>query len=223
MNKKLYFGLAALMLVMLACAPLSLVSSPNNVTGSGNIISESRAVSGFNSIDLQGSGSVTVSLGSEESVVIEADDNIVPLITTDVRNGTLVIATKDNTNITTRNGIHITVAMKSLKNVTLSGSGEIQAKGKMGDSLSVNLPGSGSITVEGGVASLDISLPGSGNVYCDKLLARSATVTLNGSGTIAVYASESLDATLRGSGTIRYSGNPSQVNKSITGSGTITP
>ncbi len=224
MNKKFFFGLVVLVLTALACSPLSIVSiSPKTVTGSGNVISETRSVSGFDSIDLQGSGSVTVSLGSDESVLVEADDNIVPLIETTVQNGKLVISTKDNTNINTRTGIHITVAMKSLKSLTLSGSGEIQTKGKFGDSLSVMLPGSGSITVEGGVDSVNISLPGSGNIYCDQLLARSATVSLNGSGTISVYASESLDASLRGSGTIRYSGNPSQVNKSVTGSGNITP
>jgi len=115
------------------------------------------------------------------------------------------------------------VTMKSLKGVTLSGSGNIDVSGLVGDSLLVDLPGSGNITVTGTAESVNVSLPGSGNIYCDGLKTKSATVTLNGSGNIKVYASQSLDANLRGSGEIRYDGNPAQVNKSITGSGGITP
>jgi len=221
MNKKLLFGLAALMLAVLGCSTLSI--TPKTVTGSGNVISETRNLSGFDSIDLQGSGNVSVAIGLGESVVVESDDNIVPLIVTRVQNGRLIIATQDNTNLTTHLGIHITVSMKSLKDLTLSGSGDIQVTGMAGGDLSVGLPGSGTITVDGSSNSVDISLPGSGNIFCDKLQAKKAIVNLNGSGTINVYATESLDANLRGSGTIRYSGNPPQVNKSVTGSGNITP
>jgi len=203
-----------LMLSVLACSTITI--SPNTVTGSGNVISETRNVSGFDSVMLEGSGNVTVSFGSSESVMVEADDNIVPLIETTVQNGRLVIGTKNNTNITTRNGIHVTVTAKSLKGISLKGSGDIKVTNLTGSNVTVELPGSGNITVTGTADSVNISL-------ADGLQARSATITLNGSGNITAYASENLEATLRGSGTIHYSGNPSQVNKSVTGSGTITP
>jgi hypothetical protein len=64
-------------------------------------------------------------------------------------------------------------------------------------------------------------LGGSGNIYCDQLKAKAATVTLNGSGNITVYASESLDAAINGSADIRYSGSPARVNKNGKGSGNI--
>ena len=77
--------------------------------------------------------------------------------------------------------------------------------------------------IYGASRNVAINLPGSGNVHCDSLKAKSAKVTLMGSGTVAVYASQSLDASILGSGTIRYSGNPAQVTKHISGSGTIAP
>jgi hypothetical protein len=45
---------------------------------------------------------------------------------------------------------------------------------------------------------------------------------LSGSGNIFVTARKSLDASLPGSGTISYSGDPADVTKSVTGSGAIT-
>lgn len=221
MNKRMIFALAALMIATLACSTISI--NVNSVTGSGNVISETRDVSGFDSVALEGSGKVTISVGEGESVTVEADDNIVPLIQTRVENDTLVISTKNNTNITTRNTVRVNISMKSLKAIYLKGSGEINASGVAGGNVEIQLPGSGNITVNGTADSLKISLPGSGNVTCDGLKAKSATISLNGSGNITAYASESLDATLNGSGTIRYSGSPTQVNKSINGSGTINP
>ena len=87
----------------------------------------------------------------------------------------------------------------------------------------INLPGSGDLTVTGTANTVNISLPGSGNIYCNRLIAKSATVALNGSGNIEVFNMQNLDARVRGSGTIHYGGNPAQVSKNISGSGSIMP
>jgi hypothetical protein len=221
MAKKLWLGLAVLMLSVMACSTVSI--NPNRVIGSGNVISETRRVNGFDSIDLQGSGSVHVTFGTDEQVIIKADDNIVPLIETKVTGSKLIIRTKSNTNITTENDIRIDVTMNSLQDVVLSGSGSIDVPDLSAQSVSVSLPGSGMITMTGKADHVDIRLAGSGNIYCDGLQARSVVINLPGSGNITAFASESLDARLMGSGNISYKGNPSQVSKSVTGSGSITP
>ncbi len=221
MFKKMLFVFIILGFMLCGCVFGSLV--PSAVTGSGTVISESRNVNGFTSVNLQGSANVNITIGQSEAVVVKADDNIVPLIETYVQAGTLVIRTKNNTNVITRNPVDVTITMKSLVGVGLSGSGNIGVTGMNGDTLKVSLPGSGNITVSGTTTSLDVSLPGSGTINCGNLQAKSVTAKINGSGNIQVYASQSLDASILGSGTIRYAGNPSQVNKSITGSGNINP
>jgi hypothetical protein len=221
MTKKLSLMVAVLMLALMACSMVSINIS--TVVGSGKVTSQTRSATGFSSVVLKGSANVFVTLGPSESVVVEADDNILPLIETDVQNDRLVINTRANTHINTSNPVRVTVTMTSLKGVALSGSGNIDVSGLQEGSLLFELPGSGNITVTGAADSVNISLPGSGNIYCDGLMAKSATVTLNGSGNIKVYASQSLDASIRGSGEIRYAGNPTTVNKSITGSGSIMP
>lgn len=221
MNRSFFLGLTAMALAALACSTLSI--APNTVVGSGHVISESRTVPGFTAVELQGSADVKVVPGGTQSVIVEADDNIVPLIETTVRDGTLVISNKPNTNITTPNGVRVTVTMNNPTHIALSGSGSMTVSGVSGPDLAVDLAGSGEVTVNGTADSVTINLPGSGNVHCDSLKAKSAKVTLMGSGTVAVYASQSLDASILGSGTIRYSGNPAQVTKHISGSGTIAP
>ncbi len=219
MNKIVIILLILCGMILSACS--GVVAGQQIITGSGKVVSEPRSVSGFSAVSLEGSGSVEIAFGPSESVVLEADDNILPLIETVLEKSVLVIRTKPNTTIQTTKPIQIRITMKSLSGVLIPGSGHITVPELSGDSFSVALPGSGTITVGGTVNQVTISMGGSGNIYCDKLKAKTATVTLNGSGNITVYANESLDATINGSGDIRYSGSPAKVNKNVKGSGNI--
>ncbi len=223
MNTKAIAAMSILLLAVLACSTFSIPSAPNRVMGSGKVTSEQREVAEFTAVELAGSADVNILLGNAQSVNVQSDDNIVPLIETKVVNGKLYISTKPLTNITTSNGIVVTVVMKSLQRLTLSGSGNMNVGEMTGPELAVELPGSGNIRVVGKADRVKVSLAGSGNVFCDSLTASDATVRLNGSGNVKVYAAKSIDASILGSGSIQYSGEPAQVTKSITGSGSITP
>lgn len=219
MKKRLLVALSILALLILACS-IS-VGSPETIQGSGVVASENRPVSGFNAIQLAGSAEVTVHFDQAETVVVEADDNILPLVETVVRGGRLVINIEPNTSIRTTNPIHVMVTMKSLEAASLPGSGSITIAGLDTRSVAFDLPGSGNITVDGRVDSMNVTLDGSGNLLCGELQAQSARVDLSGSGNVTVFASESLDATIRGSGNVFYRGSPAKVNKSVPGSGNV--
>ncbi len=223
MNTKVIAAISILLLAVLACSTVSIPAASNRVVGSGKVTSELRDVAEFTAVELAGSADVNILLGNGQSVNVQSDDNIVPLIETKVVNGKLYISTKPMTNITTSNGIVVTVVMKSLQRLTLSGSGNMNVGQMSGPELAVELPGSGNVRVEGKADRVNVSLAGSGNVFCDGLKASNAVVRLSGSGNVTVYADKSIDASILGSGSIRYSGEPAQVTKSITGSGTITP
>lgn len=221
MSRNMFLSIAVLLLASLACSTLTV--GTNRVTGSGKVASEVRNLPDFTSVELAGSADVNILLSDKQSVNVQADDNILPLIETKVVNGTLVVNTKPLTSITTANGIIVTVGIKSLQRLTLTGSGNMRVAAMSGPDLTIALPGSGDITVEGTTNHVAITLAGSGNVLCSDLKAHNADVTLLGSGTIAVFADQSLNANLAGSGTIRYGGNPPRGSKHITGSGAITP
>ncbi len=217
--KKLLVVLTVIALSISACSVLQ--GNLNFIQGSGNVTSETRNVSGFTGIDLAGSAYVDITFGETAAVVVEAEDNIVPLIETRVEKNQLVISLKPNTSITTTKPVRVHVTMKSLDAVILHGSGSVTSSGINGDTIQVDLPGSGSIQLSGTVKSANINLGGSGSVSCDQLKANSVKVIVSGSGNAQVYASDSLEAGVSGSGTIRYSGNPAQISKNVTGSGRI--
>ena len=69
----------------------------SKVKGSGVAASETRAMASFEAIEATGVGKLKVRIADNESVRVSADDNILPLIKTEVRNGVLVLSTKGAT------------------------------------------------------------------------------------------------------------------------------
>jgi len=115
----------------------------------------------------------------------------------------------------------VAVSVPSLDALTVQGSGNISVTGISSPSLTVRLPGSGTIHAAGTTARLNVAIGGSGTALLTRLIARDATASIDGSGSIALTATHSLDASISGSGAIFYTGNPAHVTRSVTGSGAI--
>lgn len=209
------------------------------VRGSGNVISETREVSGFDEIVLQGSGTVIVDVTGTESLTIEAEENLLEYLTSDVENGRLELGS--DRSISPTREIVYTITVISLTGLDISGSGDITATGVSGSLLGVEVSGSGSIEVpepesssvsvaisgtgdvvlSGTAEELDLSISGSGEYQGDGLVTETADVSVSGSGNAVVNVTERLDARISGSGNVEYLGDPS-VNASTTGSGDVS-
>lgn len=208
------------------------------VRGSGDVISESREVSGFDEIVLQGSGTVRVNLTGTESLTIEAEENLLEYLTTDVRNGRLELGS--NRSISPTEEIVYTITASSLTNLEVLGSGDMTATGVVADrlhmevsgsgaievpdlessSVSVDISGSGDVELSGAADNLEVSVSGSGEYRGDDFVTESADVRVSGSGDAVVNVTDQLDARVSGSGNVEYLGDPS-VNSSTTGSGDV--
>jgi hypothetical protein len=183
-------------------------SAGGAVVGSGTLRSETRSVQGFDSVDLAGTGTLEVRQTGAESLVIRTDDNVLPLIRSDVSGGVLHLGPKDNTSITTTD-LTYTLTVKALKSLTRSGSATITASEIRASGLSIVLQGAGGVQIAGQADSENVSLNGAGDYDASNLAVRTATVELNGAGQAMVRASDSLTATINGAGQVRYFGNPS--------------
>jgi hypothetical protein len=220
--------------------PLSWLGGGERVQGSGKIVKQNRELGHFTALATSVSGNVEIRTGGTESVSIESDDNIVPLIETVIEDGTLRIRpVKRNMNLETRN-MKIVVQVRALDRVAVAGSGSLDADSLKGESLTFDVGGSGSITIRnlqsesvtialggsgnlkvgGNTERLQVSIGGSGRVQAGQLAARTAAVSIGGSGQATVWAVKSLNLSVAGSGDIAYYGDPS-VSKSVMGSGTI--
>lgn len=225
---------------VLVVAFVGCVDGVIGVRGSGNMATESRDVGGFTEIVLEGSGEVNIEMGDTESLTIEAEDNLMSHLTTDVEGGRLVLGTRDA--IVTTRGIVYTITATSLDGITVSGSGdvevadvtttefstEISGSGAVdisnleADRLAVTISGSGDIDVTGTAAELEVDIPGSGSFDGEGIETRVGDVSISGSGAAVVNVADTLEANVSGSGTIEYLGSPA-VSSNVSGSGSITP
>jgi putative autotransporter adhesin-like protein len=220
---------AVLLLALIAIAVVLLVrydvfgisSGSNAVQGSGVAATQTRELQRFSSVELTGSNNVFVRVGGEQSVVVHADDNLLRHVTTQVQAGKLMIGSTSGS-FTTRSPMSVEVSIPSLEALTLTGSGVISTTGIKSSSLTVTLSGSGVLRASGSATRLDVSLGGSGDAQLERLAARDVHAVVSGSGRILVSASNTLDASVPGSGAIVYSGNPVRVTTNITGNGAVS-
>ena len=201
------------------------------VKASDTVISETREASGFSAIDMRGIGRIIITQGETESLEIRGSDNIVPLVTTVVRNGVLVIDLKEKILIddpTPANVITITIGLKDLTSLSvsgiadvqmdglvtprlsldMSGTGQLDLRGLELEDLDLDLSGLGSVKLYGTAASADISLSGAGDIEAGDLELRTAEISLTGLGNATLWVTEHLEGDITGAGNIEYYGDP---------------
>lgn len=206
---------------------------------------EDRPVSNFHAIESSGSFDVYITQGNTEAVKVDAPEDVIGKILTEVKDGTLRIYTKEKfswKNIFNNKKVSIYVTVKSVDAISLSGSGNVNFKdgltargdmhlhisgsgnvqGKLtAKSLDASVSGSGNLRLSGSAENQNASVSGSGNYSARDFTSANVNVSVSGSGNAAVYASESINARVSGSGGVHYGGNPKNVSKSKSGSGSI--
>ena len=212
------------------------------VQGSGKVITESRPVSGLSAVELATVGTLIITQQGSESLTVEGEDNILPLIETTVQNGRLVIRTKPQTSFSSRQDLTYRLGVVALNEVTASSAGSVEAHGLTGErlrattssagkvtldglnvqTLEAHLQSSGSMTAIGQAPAQEITLSSHGSFDGSRLPGRSGRVTVNSAGGATVQVSDTLDVTMQDGGAVRYIGAPA-VTKSGGGSGSIAP
>ena len=191
----------------------------HGIDGSGDLITEERDVRDFNEIKTSGSFEVFVKVGPKQSLKLTFDDNLIDIIETRVRGKTLRIGNEESYSSDYVCKVEITVP--ELEAVSLSGSGDIEIIDLKGEVFECSISGSGNVEVEGEVREAEFKISGSGEIEAKDLIADDAYVKISGSGDVRVYARESLEGRVSGSGSIYYSGNPQSLSTNVSGSGRI--
>lgn len=212
--KKTALGLS-LALVLL----FPLAGCLKGVKGSGNRKTEKRDLPVFTSIETTGAFEVDVACQKPASFEIEADDNLMPLIQTEVRNGVLHVSTTKSYH--SSGGIVLRITVPDLASVKSTGAGKFRVSDVKNDSFEVHSTGAAQVSVSGQSKSVTISSTGAGKIDTHNLRASKAEVDVTGAATADVYASDELDVTVSGAGRVVYTGNP-KVNKHISGAGQVT-
>lgn len=240
MRKSVLLIIPLILLLTLACSITFTAPEIKELRGSGNLVTEQRAVSGFDRIEFGGVGKMSIRQGDVESLTIEADDNLIDHIATRVVADRLIIDMEKNVNFGGMTRINYDLVVKDLSRLTLSGFGDIDMDELETDSLTVMLSGSGNLTladlqadrldvtitgfgnteIGGEVNDLQVTIKGAGSFKGGDLLSQTARIEVSGFGNVTAWVERDLDVEITGSGNVSYYGLP-DVTQNISGFGRL--
>jgi hypothetical protein len=214
------------------------------VTGSGIMAAEERDVSGFTAIELNGVGRLYIIQGGTESLKIEAENNILPELSSDVAAGTLTLGYVDNfwrKSVIPTEQIVYTLTVVDLTEITINGAGDVDVEeletnsldlivngaGKIeiddltSDELSVHINGTATIELGGEVSEQTVDINGTGNYQAADMQSSSAQIKIQGLGNARVWVVDVLTLTINGGGSVSYYGSP-ELSQEVNGFSDIT-
>ena len=213
------------------------------VKGNGKMTTVTRTTDDYEGIRCAGSMDFELVAGQEGKITIEAEENLMEHIVTEIKNGQLVVKVKKNVNLKPSWGktFKVTIPFEDIDNVSLAGSGDLITKNTIsaddfeislagsgdmnvavnGQAVSSSIAGSGDIKLTGKTDYLKVKVAGSGDFNGSDLNANNTEVSIAGSGDALVVANQSIKARVAGSGDVVYKGNPDKEDTKVLGSGSI--
>ena len=210
------------------------------IKGEGAVVTKTLKLESFSSLNLSISGNVYLRQGEQQKVEIEGQENIIENLSTTVENGTWKIHFKQNVRSYEKLNLYIT--LPDLKQVLVSGSGDVVGKTRFeglkeprfaisgsgsivlevqAEEVEAQISGSGDMDLRGSAGELEVAISGSGDVSAEALKAKTVEVSISGSGDAAVSAADNLKVLVSGSGDVVYTGRP-KTQIRISGSGEVT-
>lgn len=197
-----------------------LVASCVGVRGSGKVQSEQRPVDAFERLRVSGAFEVGVSLGQAPALEITGDDNLLARVETRVEDGELVIRAVES--MRPSRPLVVKVSAQRLDRVQLSGAVTLRAGLFAGERLELQVSGAAEADLEGRVGEFTLNASGAARVRARSLQAERVRVDASGAVSAEVYATEALKAQLSGAGSVDCYGGPADVDKNVSGAGSIT-
>lgn len=190
------------------------------VQGSGTSKTETRNVSGFTKIDASGAVSVEISVQKDFSVEVQADDNLLANIKTEVSGDTLKIYSEDR--ISPKTKINIKVSMPKIEDLEVSGASSANVANANADSLELKASGASKIKIDGTVKELKGDASGASTIDAENLKAEEAEIEASGASKAIVSATNDLEVNASGASKITYVGEPKNIKQNSSGASSVT-
>ncbi len=211
------------------------------IEGSEKTATEERSIRSFIALKVSGGIEVELTQSQTESLVVTADDNILPLIESIVSDGVLRIGLKEPVrNVGT---MKVSVSFKKLESIDISGAVRLYGTNNMSfehlelegsgasefrldlkaDYLVIDMSGASNANLKGNANKLKVDASGASKVYADSLESGSAVVDASGASLVEVWASESIVVDASGASGIRYKGAPKQIQQNTSGASSVSP
>lgn len=190
----------------------------DEIAGSGKLRSEKRDVGSFNSISTEGAFDLEIVCQKPQSLEIEGDDNVLPLVSTEVSNNVLHI--RNIRGYSVAEPVTLRISLPNLEGISASGAGNIEISGIKNEKFGIDANGAPTIKASGETRVLNIDASGAGKIDTHKLRAARVVVDSKGVSRVEVYAAEQLDVTVAGPSHVIYEGDP-VVKQTVHGPGSV--
>ena len=179
------------------------------VRGSGRVVEKERQVSGFTGVELATLGNLIIELGDEEQLRIEAEDNLLQYIETEVHIGALEIGHRPKVTLVPTESIYFYLTVKELDTISVSGAGNVKVPDLEVGEFSLNISGAGDVDMEDlSTDVLEVNISGGGNVDIEDLNADVLKVNISGAGDLYIGGGEvtKQEITISGAGNYKARG-----------------
>lgn len=159
------------------------------VKGSGDVITESRDVSGFFKLDVCCGMELNIAQGERESLQLEGDDNILAEIVTRVVDSRLTINFQDNNSVNYQptQPINVFLEVIDIEEISISGGGNLASESIISDQFDLMMSGGSDANLGSLEASnLEINLSGGGDIEAALVLADLIDLDLSGGSDAAI-------------------------------------
>jgi len=231
-----------ILLVAILCTGVigTVNAQTKKVKGSGEVKSEKRDVKNFTGVKTATAIDIYLTQGSDFEVVVEADDNLIDEIVTEVKDGVLNVYL-DRINVLWSKKMVVHVTMKEIEYVSASSAGDVIGMtpikadnlkvrtSSAGDvklevkaqTLDLSTSSSGDITISGEADYLEASTSSAGDIKGYELTVREAEVSASSAGDVKITVTEKLRARASSAGDIYYMGNPTYVDARSSSAGDV--
>lgn len=209
------------------------------VKGDGNVVKQERSVSPFTGIEVGGAFKVFLTQGDKESLIVEADENLLDIIETEVHGNTLKIRTTKD--IRDSKVMNLYITFSDLKSLEISGACHLtgENKFKLGDlemdcsgasdimlkltAANVNLDCSGASQMElyGMAESMDIDISGASHFDASDFEVKLCNADVSGASHGKVFVTDELSADVSGAGSLKYKGDAVLKDHDVSGAGSL--
>jgi len=228
--------IAILILVVSSCTS---AQSWKTVYGNKKVVTKERKTDSFTGIKVSSGIDVYLKQGNNETVSVEADENLHEYIITEVRGGILDVYSEYNIRDAERKRVYVTIKeVNSVKTtsagdvfgetpiksdrleLSASSAGDIKLEVNAKD-IDIDISSSGDMTLSGETDMLKADLSSAGDLNAYELKAREADVSVSSAGDADIYATEKITARASSAGDVNYKGDPKYVDAHSSSAGGI--
>lgn len=234
--------LAATVAAVVACDPVAIVaeaSSPVSgvqVVGSGPVKKETRKASSFSKVRVAGAFQVEVRKGNP-SIVVEAQQSLLKHITTQIKDGELVIMTEAS--MSADKPMKVRITTNNLNGLSVSGACNVEADAYSANDFSLDLSGASKVklpltaknlkaelsgasevNLTGNSPKMNLELSGAARFSGGSFKVGRANIDVSGASQADLRVDHEITGAASGASSIKYRGKP-KTSVDVTGASSI--